>query len=199
MKRGSVRASLRTAERLLRRAFVDFPPRPARFPISDPGKQLRIGAGEMLGSFDAWEDLVRLNLEEDPLGTAVHELLHANAYGDDWLPEDTGTDTILSFRGFELQLFSADRRRVLDIRHRAINEGVTELLTRHAYPAAESAYEELLPTARELAQRIGLDVLARLYFRAGYPGLEAVLGDEAITPLSAAADAALDRIMDRSG
>lgn len=188
----SVRSHLREAERLLRGTFVDFPPRRARFPVDDSAKRERVSAGATLGSFDAWEDRIRLNLEEDPLGTAVHELLHANAYGDDWLPADTGQDVIVSFRGFEIQVLTPRRDAVLGIYHRALNEGITELLTRHAYPAAAPAYEELLPAARDLEQRIGSDVLVRLYFHAGYAGLEAVIGDT-LAQLSTAADAALQR------
>lgn len=191
----SVRAYLREAERILRVAFPEAfsRDRRTRFEIEDARKHARIPASRTLGAFDAWRDRITLNLEHDPLGTAVHELLHANAYSDDWLPGDTLMEEVVSFRGFEIQRLSARRDRVIAIHHRGINEGVTEHLTRHAYPDAMPAYEELLPVARELATRLGTPALAQLYFRAGYPGLEAIVGDTALSSLSVAADAQLER------
>ena len=190
----SVRATLREAARLLRSTYPDFPSgRGARFNVEDRAKRARIAATDDLGSFDAWDDKLRLNLEIDPLGTAVHELLHANAFSDDWLPDDTGRDEILSFRGFEIQRLTPDREHVIAIYHRGLNEGVTELLTKRAYQPASPAYVELVPLAEEVESRIGLDLLARIYFDAGYPGLEARLGLRALHEISARADRQLSR------
>lgn len=188
----SIARILREAEGLLLAAFGEHLGADVRgrFDVRDPQKRARIPVSATLGSFDAWTDHIRLNAEVDPLGTAVHELLHANAFADDWLPADTGCEGIISFRGFEIQHLSTDMQ-VHAIYHRGINESVTELLTIHAYPEAGPAYVDLLPFARKLATTIGLERLTALYFRAGYPGLESAVGDEPLRTLSVQADAAL--------
>lgn len=174
-------------------AYMGTDPR-GHFNVADHKKVIRLSGASLLGSFSAWKDRVSLNLERDPLGTAVHELLHANAFSDDWLPEDTGRKgEIVSYRGFEIQVISAGTRRVKAICHRAINEGVTELLMTHAYPEAAQAYRQLLTFARELTERLGFEAVTRQYFREGYNGLQklAQANDFDLDGLIHQADAAL--------
>lgn len=173
-------------------AYMGTDPR-GHFNVADPKRVIRLSSDSLLGSFSAWKDRVSLNLERDPLGTAVHELLHANAFSDDWLPEDTDRkDDVVSYRGFEIQVISAGTHRVKAIYHRAINEGVTELLTTHAYPEAAKAYLQLLTFARELTDRLGFEPVTRQYFREGYNGLQklAQANDFDLNGLSQQADAA---------
>lgn len=192
----SITNILQDAERLLVARFGDHFSNDtrARFNTRDQRKQLRLTTSDTLGTFDAWTDRIALNAEVDPLGTAVHELLHANAFADDWLPQDTGREGVVCFRGFEIQHLNIDATQVYAIYHRGINEAVTELLTRHAYPDAGPAYVDLLPIAQQLATHIGFDRLSALYFRAGYPGLETLIEDDALCELSAAADVHLQSI-----
>lgn len=143
------------------------------FDINVQRKISRRRALGAVGSFDAWKDRISLNLDDDVLGTAVHELLHANAFSDDWTPADLGrAGDMVSFRGLEIQLVSPGGRRVRQILHRGINEAVTELLTLHVYPRAIPAYASLLPCARKLLRSLGFDDLARAYFWGGYPALD---------------------------
>lgn len=143
------------------------------FDVSDQGKNKLMFGGDVLGSFDAWKDRVSLTVDHDPIGTAVHELLHANSFSDDWTPRDLGRrDDLISFRGLEIQWLSAKRQRVKGIYHRGLNEGVTEFFTLWAYKKAVPAYVALLPIAQMLVKKIGFRNVAQAYFRGGYEELE---------------------------
>ncbi len=172
-----LRPVLLRAHRLLLRRYGRYIGTDSRghFDIADAEKAAIIRPYPDLGSFDAWTDRVLINLQHDPVGTAVHELLHANAFSDDWLPRDIGKrDTIVSFRGLEVQVASADKRKVKRIYHRALNEGVTELLTLEAYRRAVPAYTDLLSFASSLRKAIGLKNLMKAYFSTGYPCMQAI-------------------------
>ncbi|HLC53264.1 MAG TPA: hypothetical protein VJK03_01855 [Candidatus Nanoarchaeia archaeon] len=146
-----------------------------QFDVSNKDKVTLISVSEILGSFNAWKDEIFLNLDEDPLGTAVHELLHANSFSDDWhIPDPNNPEYIVSFRGLEFQWITADHSTVKAVYHRALNEAVTELFTIHIYKDAIPAYENLIPFAQRLVKAIEFDNLAKQYFCEGYPGLEEV-------------------------
>ena len=172
-----------------------------QFDVANADKAEFITVSDILGSFDAWADKLSVNLEYDPLGTAVHELLHANAYSDDWFaPSAEWPEYIVSFRGLEVQVITADRRTVKEIAHRAINEAVTEMFTGHAYEDALPAYEALVPLAQELESALGSELLAHQYFCEGYQGLEEVCVDSGfdLKCLDSLADTALTEELGRN-
>lgn len=166
---------LAEAHRLLRHTFGPYigDDTLGQFDVSNPKKSGLVFGEGIFGGFDAWEDRVSLAIERDPIGTAVHELLHANSYSDDWTPDDLGRqDDLISFRGFEIQWLAAKTKHVKSIYHRGLNEGVTEFFTLRAYRKAIPAYTALLPYARQLMNAIGYENVARAYFRGGYHELE---------------------------
>lgn len=174
---------LAEAHELLLRAYGQYMGTDSlgHFDVADPSKGDLISGGNVLGTFSAWRDCLSLTLDQDPLGTAVHELLHANAFSDDWLPADTGKpEVIVSFRGFEIQVLASADKHVQEVHHRALNEAVTELLTHHAYSNALEAYANLIPFARELDRAVGLPEMARVYFQSGYEGLEDIAADRSL-------------------
>jgi hypothetical protein len=141
------------------------------FDISDHEKFALESSQSWGGGFSPWDDRVRVAAGEDPLGTALHEILHANAFSDDYPPGDWSESDgrTLSYRGVEIEITrdTDGHRELLASSNTGLNEGVTEHLVRLVYPSAAIGYPEMIPYMDELLRVLGKERLERAYFAEG--------------------------------
>jgi hypothetical protein len=136
------------------------------FDISDPGKFALEFNRSWGGEFSPWDDRVRVATGEDPFGTALHELLHANAFSDDYPPGDwpESEGRTQSYRGIEISRVIDGCRELLESSNTGLNEGVSEHLVRLVYLNAAKGYPKMIPYVDELLRVLGEERLERAYF-----------------------------------